>query len=209
MAGQDNTEVEAITGLVAAEDEVRIVDSPSGTPQSKRIVSRLITGRTLLDEADLSTAGTVNFTSIDNGYSRLRLRGYLRGERAGTTVEVVNMEFNADTTAANYVSQRFDRNSDSDNWSIVADNTPAIALITAATATTDFYAPINIVIEDYADTTTWTTSFSHYILPETASITRAGQYSHFYEIQGAISSIQLEGNTTANMTGYVRLYGEY
>ena len=48
---------------------------------------------------------SITFSSIPGTYKHLQIRGVLRGDRANTG-EIVGVQFNGDTTAANYASHR-------------------------------------------------------------------------------------------------------
>ena len=52
-----------------------------------------------------SSQSSISFTSIPSTYKHLQVRGILRGDRANTG-EIVGVQYNGDTTSANYVSHR-------------------------------------------------------------------------------------------------------
>jgi hypothetical protein len=95
---------------------------------------------------------SISFTSIPSTYKHLQIRGILRGDRANTG-EIVGVQYNGDTTSANYVSHR-----------LIGDGTNAgagpqgsgsyssswVTHIPGASSTASIFGPVVFDVLDYA-----------------------------------------------------------
>lgn len=97
-------------------------------------------------------SSAISFSSIPSTYKHLQLRGILRGSRVSTN-DILGIQFNGDSTMANYVSQRFIADGTSSAGSYQASNTYSSSWASdfpASSAAANIFNGIVIDILDYA-----------------------------------------------------------
>jgi hypothetical protein len=131
-------------------------------------------------------ASSISFSSIASTYKHLQLRGVLRGSRVSGN-DIIGIQFNGDTTSANYVSHRLIGDGSSAAASYTASGTYSsswTADMPATTATSSVFNGVVIDVLDYA----------------TANKNRVGRTLSGYDLNGSGSiwlSSQLWLNTSA------------
>jgi hypothetical protein len=99
-----------------------------------------------------SSQSSISFTSIPSTYKHLQIRGILRGDRANTG-EIVGVQYNGDTTTANYVSHRLTADGTTMGAGPQGAGTYSSSWVThipGATSSASIYGPVILDILDYA-----------------------------------------------------------
>ena len=161
---------------------------------------------TLIETITNASAGEFDFTSIPSTYTRLIIKGHIRGDV--TAVEDSCLLFmNTDTTVTNYHTQR----SGAHNAAIdVAEGAnPEICIVPAASSPANSYSQIEIVIENYTGShlKQASSAFSSYT---DTDIIRNGSNSLVSVITAAITRlrVQSDNHATDQLFGELHLYGE-
>lgn len=98
-------------------------------------------------------SSSISFTSIPSTYKHLQIRGILRGSRASGN-DILGIQFNGDSTAANYVSHRLigdGTNAASSYTNSGSYSSSWVSDMTAASATASVFNGVVIDVLDYAD----------------------------------------------------------
>jgi hypothetical protein len=157
---------------------------------SLNLTSQTIQPEILLFDTTLGASGAFDFdlTTVTNGTAcdHLRIVCSLRATPAGTT-DNVYMFFNNDTTVTNYYRQRLVANT----TTIVGElaNTPIIGNSTAAGATADNFAFIEIKIPYYRSVLSEKISYGLSTIYSTNADTRINQFGHKWNTAKASSAI--------------------
>jgi hypothetical protein len=164
-------------------------------------------GRVLISEAT-PTGTSVSFTSIPNTYKSLYLEYVARSDRSGQTTEVLNLEFNADTTATNYRRQRLSAIGAAASAATGDDNTFAGIPAVNATAGQACYGWCRVI--QYAGTAFNKIYINTFLYRSAATTNELSLYSAEWESTNAITRIDI---VTVNGSNFVsgttfRLYGE-
>jgi hypothetical protein len=205
MAGEISslTLLGAPSGPLAIEvlDEADTTMSSSGT--NKRAI---LAGPYLIEKIVNSSAGEFDFDSIPAGFSRLIIRGILRGDLAATT-DGVWCILNTDTTAANY-HYKIVGGEDAGS-SFVEGTNPYIANCTAGSSPANSYSDIMIVIEEY------TGSQLKMISCQAGGYLASGNVRNTrHVVKSAITAaitrirIRTDNHATDQLFGTLSLYGE-
>lgn len=157
--------------------------------------------------AEVSLGGTstsIDFSSIPSTFKHLHLIGHLRDDRgAGATEDSVKVAFNNDTTDANY-----DRRIDVSSAAFIA-NDRNLAGATAASATADQFAQVDIWIANYAGANR-KTALTTMLLPQTADTTMPiVMRGVLWQSTTAINRVTFTPNTGTNFVAgsIMSLYG--
>lgn len=176
-------------------------------------------GPVLIDEVVVAAGGsTIAFTAIPGIFRHLRLVGLVRAHNSGaSTGDYAAMQFNGDV-AANYgmsynywdghvgggAGSYFFSHND-------ASSEPYIAFISASGSAAGYFAPLEVLIPSYRNTSAYkqATGIAEYY--EAGVVSIAGQFNMVWLDTSAITSILLyttEGaNTTFAAGSVVSLYG--
>ena len=158
-------------------------------------------GMTLINTGGTTLTGSsVTISSIPATYKNLQL--IITNFRPATDTGRIGLRFNGDTTA-NRVAQLF---------TFTNDNAPFDDTTVSLTGDTDngtSYSMIVVNLYDYANTTTWKIGdgFAASSNPTTATNIAYRSYKTFYNQTGAISSLELVGQSTNFTSGTAFLYG--
>jgi hypothetical protein len=166
---------------------------------------------TLLTTTTLASANTFNVTGISGSYNDLLLVLICRGARASTN-DNLQMQFNGDTGSNYGTESMFAFGATAP---VSGENASTSALynrtIPAATENAAVFSMLRIHIPGYASTTWWksvigATTYNPNITTGNIRIT---EFSGLWKNTAAITSVQLFGQTTANLdTGStLRIYG--
>ena len=166
-----------------------------------------LTAKILIEEIENTTAGEFDFDSIPAGYDRLIIEGNIRSD-SSITADIGYLFFNTDTTVANYHSQR---NSAQNNTAANTEaSTPEFAVISGASAPTDAYSRISVVIEEYTGSRIKTAACSSGALVGTTNIWSSDGYMSHDSMTAAITRLRFRTNNhaTDQYFGKLKLYGE-
>jgi|GEM_PF-4248129 len=117
--------------------------------------------------ATVTTSGgqtNVDFTGIPGGFQHLRIEGTARSTLAGTTVDLLGLQFNGDT-AANYATQETFSNSNAGsatNGQVTGQSTITAVRLTPAGAIATYASSFVVDIPQYTQTTFNKATISHY-----------------------------------------------
>lgn len=168
-----------------------------------------VTGETLLATANPTTS-PVTFSSIPATFSSLRLIGFGRSSKAGTSSDDLTVQFNTDT-GANYDYQiAITTATTSNGFQATGQTSGFMAELTPAGAAANYGDGFNILIPGYAGTTFYKNWQSHYSLH--ANGAGAGNFYNntitgAWKSTAAINEIQLLTGSSWVAGSQVRLYG--
>lgn len=151
-----------------------------------------------------SSAASFDFTSIPATYTDLCLKLSARTDRAGTGIDSALVQFNGDSTSANYSIRRLYGN----GATATSDTTLSGAFTDASTATASTFGNSEVYIPNAFGSTA-----KSYSIEGTQESNNTTAYVHFtagkWTGTSAISSIKLVSETGSNFVQYssASLYG--
>jgi hypothetical protein len=182
-----------------------VVDGPLGEGASD-----VQAGLVRLAEVTLTaSATTIDFTGIPSTYRTLRLVAELRSDRAANRIDSFKMQFNGDTTEANYHSQQLIASGTA--VSTAEFNTSQAGSCSAATAQADQFGACEFVIPRYATTAhykSWSTG-GMVMTEGSADNPRMDMFGGWWKSSAAINRITLKPGSGTNFVAesYAALYG--
>lgn len=175
---------------------------------SKAITSNFISLQTAT--VDASGAATITFNSIPSTYKHLQLRAISKCTSAGASFGLITMNFNSDTTAANYTYHRIaGSGAIAQAYSTTALGYSAMSYITTNDASiSGMFAGAIIDILDYTDTNKYKTIRSLSGFNFNNNTGYIGFMSSLWLSTSAITSITI-GSQSDNLAQYTQfaLYG--
>lgn len=212
MADEKLTALTEFAGTLAGDDLLYMVDVSDTTQDvagsSFKVPMSALGGRFLIEEITLGSAGEFDFNSIPAGFNRLIITGLVRGDVSATS-DLVYVILNADTTLANYHSQRI-AGIDNTAFATEFDNQPLISGCPGASSPSGLYGALTIVIEDYAGSHRKAVGCDSFV-PRDASTLEASKYITLSSITAAITRVRIrtDNHSTDQLLGTLRLYGEF
>lgn len=213
MADQKVTDLSELSGLVAADDYVYIVDTSDTTDDaagsSYKIKVENLSNRILIETITHASANEFDFASIPSVFSRLIVQGYVRSTEPNTADQMF-MYFGTDTTGSNYWKNRFYSNSASATASEAAE--AEIAVIPGDNSPTNAYAQVRIQIDNYAATSYLKGGFCQFAGYTDTNEVYNGICGMWHKtLTTAISRVrfQAQQHATYGLVGSLSLYGEF
>lgn len=154
-----------------------------------------------------SAAGEFDFDNIPSGYSRLHIKGVLRGDVSATS-EIVYAFLNTDTTVGNYHFQRI--SAVNGTAQAFEGAQPRTFIVPGATGVSNVYATVALTIEEYTGTQLKVISSEFYSVRASGEV-EVGIKSVVSSITDVVNRIRIrtDNHPTDQLLGTLRLYGEY
>jgi hypothetical protein len=218
MADTILTDLSEFAGVLAPDDWVYMVDKSDVVTDSNaagssfKIQVKNLGGLIPLGPAIVNaSAGEFDFDNIPAGFSRLWIKGEVRGDVADQG-ENVHIHYNSDEVDANY--EHSYQSVSGPNTGDSRASTPRIAYVSAGTSPANAYTTLRLCIENYAGGN-MKIARCHYDGLEITDSMNSGFSSVAWDLGGnggtdAITRIRLRShnNPTDELFGTLRLYGE-
>lgn len=145
-----------------------------------------------------SNAASVTFSSIPQTYTDLYLMFSARTVRSGTTLDMLRVTFNSDTTAGNYSALRLASDATGAGLSAVGNLLAGYA--NAATSTTNAFSSGELYIPSYTNSSA-TKPYSGYSVCETnlASPVYMAAFADLWQGTAAISQLIITSDNAQNI----------
>lgn len=164
---------------------------------------------TLIESQTLAAAAaSVTFSAIPQTYKDLLIVAAARGDAAATEI-AITLRVNGDATAAYDKERSLTTTTAVAGEESLATASPEIARAAGGTAPANVFDAAEIVIPEYANTTTRKAAMSRWTCKgQDATGLRRGDTAWWYRTAGAITSVTLLPGSGNFVTGCVfRLYG--